>query len=684
MLLMCVTLHAQTTRDNSGRNDSLKLYDLQEVVVTATRVPQELINIPQRINVLPLFRLKANPALSVDDVLNQVSGINLRRPSGILSKNTLVSVRGMGNEQGRTLILIDGVPVNKSSTGNVNLNRISPAMLERIEVVKGPGSSLYGGNAMGGVVNLISRLPIEPFEGKAAFTWGEMGTYATNATLAGNFDFLYYSLNGFYQKSNGYNTTPEEERTEKDIKSFLDEYALNGTVGLALNPNHRFELNVRYYDGTRGNGIRYFYADPQQGQLDMTNRFKEQDYRFTYRGNNGKTHWILSAFFGKENYVETKSKGRDIYDVDCLRKDWNIWLNGYNATIENNLISAGMEVKGGFVDGRDIYRTSTDEVIDKGKSFLYAVWLQDEITVLDGKLKIAPSLRFDVAKIYDGGFFIEDPTSITEVYEPYTGKLNNEVWTALSPKLSVQYLFNGNNRIYANTGWGFRPGNLEDMVRTGPARGGVTLANTQLKPEHINTTEVGGDLTLFDFITVSPSVYYSRGRDFIYNVNTGNTILMGNREVPLFAKSNIGKVEIWGGEIDVNAALCDELNLFANYTYTDSKILKGAASISGVETNLKGNHLTYVPLMKISAGLTWRNKFFNLNTTYVQYTHQYTDDLNESKLPCYATVDAKLWRDFGKKVSISLNGQNLFNRRINNNGSVSIGRMLFAEVMMRF
>ena len=684
LCLSASVIPAMAQTETGIKNDSLRLYDMQEIVITATRIPQELIEIPQRINVLPIYRLKANPALSADDVLNQVSGLNRMRSSGILSKKTLVSVRGMGNEQGRTLVLIDGIPINKSSTGSANLNRISPEMLDRIEIVKGPGSSLYGGNAMGGVVNMITKKPTQPLEGAASFTWGEMGTYATNASIAGSCNKFFFSADGFYQKSNGYNNTVKADRTDEDINTFLNEYALSGTVGLQFAKTQSIEANIRYYEGKRGNGTRYFFTEPDKGQLDLYNRYKEQDYRLTYRGSAGATYWTLSGFFGQEKYLDLKAKGTDLYDVDCVRRDWNIWAHLYNESVTDNIFSGGIEVKGGYVDGRDIYRTSTDVVIDKGNSLSFGIWAQDEISLLDGHFKIVPSLRLDVARVYDGGFFIDEPTSVTDIYEPFTGKLDNNTWTALSPKLSLQYVFNENNRIYANTGWGFRPGNLEDMVRTGPSKGGVIMANTKLKPEHINTTEIGGDVTILDMFTFSPSLFYSRGRNFIYNVNTGETIMMGKKERPVFAKSNIGKVEIYGGEIDLNAAISDHFNLFANYSYTHTKILKGSASISGVETNLKGHHLTYVPSSKIAAGATWRNPIVNINASYVQYSKQFIDDVNEARLPAYATVDAKLWHVFNDKITLSLNGKNLLNRQINDNGMVSIGRMLFAEVQLRF
>lgn len=664
--------------------DTLKTYNMNEIVVTATRIPQELKTIPQRIAVMPIYRLNANPDLSIDNVVNQISGANVIRRGGLISNQTVISLRGMGNNGGRTLIMMDGVPINKSSTGSANLNRYAPENLERIEVIKGPGSSLYGGNAMGGIVNFITRKPTDPLEGTAGFRWGEMGTFGSNASISGLTDHVYYRADGFYQKSNGYNTTPKADRDESTIRSNLNEYSIGGLIGYNINDRHSIEGNARHYDGKRGEGTRYFFTEPNKGQLDLLNRFKEEEYRLTYRGQANNTYWTASGFYGQEKYLRNRMKGSSLYDVDAKRRDWNIWLHGYNKSLDHNTIAAGLEVKGGYVDGNDVYRFSTDHVIDKGKSTTIGIWIQDEISLMDGAFLITPSLRYDHARIHDGGYFIENGTSVTSIYEPYTGELKDNTWNALSPKLCLQYTFSPNLRIFANSGWGFRPGNLEDMVWTGPGSGGVILANTQLKPEHLNSTEIGADWTFLNVVTVSPSVYYSRGRDFIYSVNTGETIMMGKTERPLLHKENLGKVEIFGAEIDLNAALSDHVNLFANYSYTSSKIKEGTASIYGKETDLKGHYLTYVPKSKIVAGGTWRNPYISMNASYVYYSSQFIDDLNEEKLAGYGIFDAKLWHDFNNRITVSLNANNLFDKRVEEGGVMSIGRMIFGEIKYRF
>ncbi|MGL5689277.1 MAG: TonB-dependent receptor plug domain-containing protein, partial [Bacteroidales bacterium] len=128
------------------------IFDLDEVVVTGTRSEKLLREIPARIDIVSPKILKQAPAQSIDDILAMFSGVNTTRASGVSTMHTNVSIRGLaGDEQGRTLVLYDGVPINSSDGGSVNWNSIHIDNVERIEIFKGPGSSLYGNNAMGGV-----------------------------------------------------------------------------------------------------------------------------------------------------------------------------------------------------------------------------------------------------------------------------------------------------------------------------------------------------------------------------------------------------------------------------------------------------------------------------------------------------------------------------------------------------
>ena len=124
--------------------------NMGEVVVTGSRTERPLSQSPGSIQVVTPLLLRHSPAQNVDDILAMISGVNTTRSDGISNIHSNVSIRGLaGDEQGRTLVLFDGIPINTSDEGGVNWNSIHVDNVQRIEVFKGPGSSLYGNNAMG-------------------------------------------------------------------------------------------------------------------------------------------------------------------------------------------------------------------------------------------------------------------------------------------------------------------------------------------------------------------------------------------------------------------------------------------------------------------------------------------------------------------------------------------------------
>ena len=117
--------------------------EMSSIVITATRTKTLMEEVPQRINKIDRKTISDYPATNTDNILRMIPGINVNRSSGIFSRNSSVTMRGMPGAS-RSLILLDGVPLNKSAGGTINWHLITPNEIERIEVVKGPGSALYG------------------------------------------------------------------------------------------------------------------------------------------------------------------------------------------------------------------------------------------------------------------------------------------------------------------------------------------------------------------------------------------------------------------------------------------------------------------------------------------------------------------------------------------------------------
>ena len=671
------------THINAQEGDTAKIYNLKDVVVSATKTGREILQTPVRISNIPIQSIKSAPVLNADDILKGVSGLVVTRNMGIFDKHSSVSARGVGKEQARTLILIDGVPINKLSTGSANFGMINQSLLQSVEVVKGPNSNIFGGNAMGGSVNYITRDINDGLRANIQTDYGSFNTIGTRAFSSYGKGGFFAGVSGFLRKSDGYN--PATEIDSATINMSLDEK--NGGVVLGYG-NKKFgviKAEFNYTDALRGKGERMYASN---GIVDGYNHYVNRNYKLSWNSSAGNSSFNVTGYISTEDYSEIKWKGSDIYDVIVDRSDYGAWASYSYSGLKNNPFSAGLEFKGGAVDGRDVYRTSTDRVINGGKSNSLALFIQDEISLADGRLLILPSLRGERVWISEGGFRIEGGTSITNFLKPYTGDLDNSVWNSISPKLAARWLMGGGSRVYASASRGFRPGSLEDMTRTGSISGGVILANTSLRPEFINTYEAGGDFKLADGLHISPSLYYSLGTDFHYAVNTGQTIRIGNKNRPLMSMQNVGKVEIMGGEADVNYSPVAGLDLSANYTYTHSKIVEYSVNQQAGNTDITGKYLTYTPEHTVNGALTWRNRYLNINIMYRHMSSQYMNSLNlpddergVNNIPALDFVDAKVWRGLGSHLVLSAGATNLFNKRyVDSSGMNSIGRFLFLQL----
>ncbi|MFC2132484.1 TonB-dependent receptor plug domain-containing protein [Bacteroidota bacterium] len=158
--------------------------DLKEVVVSASRSITQLKNIPQKIEVITKEEIQGIPADNVAEILKRTANLDIIQYPGL---SATIGLRGfspntLGNSS-YVLILINGKP-----SGTQNLASIDMNMVEKIELVKGPYASLYGSQAMGGVVNIITKIPSEKASGSFSYSFGSFGnsTLSASASMAIN------------------------------------------------------------------------------------------------------------------------------------------------------------------------------------------------------------------------------------------------------------------------------------------------------------------------------------------------------------------------------------------------------------------------------------------------------------------------------------------------------------------
>lgn len=666
---------------------------LDEVEVSATRNNSLISNVPGRINMITTERIGLTASQTVDELLSMLPGVIASRSFGPFSHKATVSMRGLGTkEQGRTLVLLNGIPVNKADGGSVNWNLISTGDIQRIEVIKGPGSALYGGNAMGGIINIVNKRPTEKIQGEAFVNYGTYNTFGGRASLGGLMkNGFYWSAHGFYRKSDGYITQsiPDQESNPFIVKSNFEEKALCLKAGYDAGEKFHADVDFTLYDDVRGTGEKVYQP------LGNTTDHDTYQFRSTFNGKQGKLDWNASVFYIREKYKRVSEWYKDDYtwyDVLSLRTDYGV-LTSVNYQLGRHGFTTGIDIRNGEVDASDIYYTSTDQVDNRGKMNFYGAYFQDEIGFFSDQITLIAGIRYDWARFYDGAFVINHPSAETNFMDQYQFSENKDVeWGAFSPRLSAQYKPNDQYRIYISYSRGFRPSVLDDLCRSGRVRGGFKVANPDLTPEYLDNIELGADYKPVAWLRGAVSTYYSKGTDFLYYVSTGDSIDMGYGTRPIMIPTNISEVEIFGFEAEITASPFPFLTLFGNYAFASSKIVKYTPLTNYDPKSLDGKYLADVPKHSFSIGGYSQSKIVDvgLNLRYVgkMYVNDqniYDDIVLSDQYPAAFTIDLKLSRDLFEYAKATLSIQNILDKKIyESKGSVGPGRFVVLEVGVKF
>lgn len=665
----------------------------RQIVVTANRNEQMIGEIAGRVELISPRTINSTPKLSTDDLFKGSSAVLVDRSSGIFSHAAVVNVRGItAGEQGRVLALVDGLPINKSDGGTVNWNRINPEDVERVEIFKGPGSSVYGNNAMGGIVNIISKKNSKVgYSGFAAINYGTYNTVGERVSLSGKMENgLDLKLSGFNRTSDGYNTYRDAYRDVFSINQDLKEHGFDAKLGYSINDKTNVQLNYTFFDDTRGQGTMV------REENIMKHKTNYGTLSFNTEVAGVKTSF--NAFYQMENYLRVMEKYKatglaissyDLIDVDADRNDYGANLN-FTIPLDNNLLMAGLEFKHGSVEGSDIYRTTydsatktykagTDVLTNRGNLISLAGFVQNELRITN-ELKLNAGLRVDNVKFQNGEYVLTNPSKSNDYLKPFAGPLHEYDWTSITPKFSAQYKFAESLSAYAAYSQGFRAATLDDLTRPGLIKLGFKNANPNLKPEKIENIELGVNYDINQALYIMPSLYLMTGKDFMYYINTGKTVNVSGKNRPIIIKDNITKVRFVGGDIDLKYFLTAGFNLFANYAYNKTEILGFVGN-----TVLEGKELTYSPKHLANLGITYLNEYANATLNIHYQSKQFLNDDNSEKdasgnsmvIEGNTTVDAKLWKKLFNMISVSLEMQNLFNvQTLTTYDRISIGRMI--------
>lgn len=268
---------------SAGPAHAQRAEPVEPVLITATRTETPAGEIGAAVTVITGEEIDTRRYPTVDEALRMVPGVEIRR-SGSFGKTTSLSIRGANPNQ--VQVLIDGVRAKSPTTGQVDLSDLSPDLIERIEVIRGPQSTLYGADAIGGVVNIITRRGQGPPTAWATQEAGNYDTLRSTAGVSGRQGLLDYALGFSHFESNG-----------QYKNDGVNQDAFNARLGLSLPGQTTLSLASRWTQKDTGLPVEFVGApSPIVPTIDPNTRAENEQWSLSLSAQTRPVSWWGSEF----------------------------------------------------------------------------------------------------------------------------------------------------------------------------------------------------------------------------------------------------------------------------------------------------------------------------------------------------------------------------------------------------
>lgn len=616
--------------------------NLGKTVVTASGFEQQVKDAPASISVLTQEELAKKSYRDVTDALKDVPGVVVT--GGGSSSD--ISIRGMSS--GYTLILVDGKRMNSRETrpnsdgSGIEQGWLPPIeAIERIEVVRGPMSSLYGSDAMGGVINIITKKVGQEWHGsvrsEATFQdRSDSGNYSlTNAYLSGPLVDGILGLDLYAQKA---------DRQEDERKNgYAQQKQQSGTAKLSFTPNENNDFIFEYgrtkqeRNSHVGKSIEY-NPKATRPQTNSYNDYERTNVSLTYTG-----RWdggITDNYLQREK-IENPGRQMTIKNT-VFNSQTTLFLGDHTATV------------GGQYKYEDLFDNGNQMPSAKDKNKLtrwsWSLFAEDEWRIVDS-FALTSGLRLD----RDENFGSHWSPRLYGVWNPL------EQWTF---KGGISTGYKTPSLRAAMDDWG--------QITGGGGDPAVIKGNSQLKPEKSVTTEFGFIWDNQENISTGLTIFQtdfkdkiSEVRDCMDTAGNGQAIVTGNCTVGpdqfkfISLRENVDKAQMRGVEATFDWRIIENVKLAANYTFTHSEQKSG---------NFKGKPLNQMPRHMFNTTLDW-DVTDTVNTwARVNYRGKTSDYLSRTSMgkatPAYTFLDLGVNYKVSKNLSLMGGIYNLGNKTI--------------------
>ena len=614
------------------------------IVVVANRAPEPLSKIGQSVTVIDDAAIQSSQAVVVSDLLAQTPGLTVSRNGGE-GQETSVFIRGADSDE--TLVLIDGVQLNdpSSPSAGYDFSNLLVGDISRIEILRGAQSTLWGSQAIGGVVNIVTAAPSGALGGDLDLQGGSRSTQDYRGDVGGTLDRLSFRLAGSYFTTAG---VPAFDQYFGGRRPDGDHNAgFSGRVGYAVTPDVSLDLRGYY---TRSQAAHDGYDTPN-GQFGEDSEYSDTFQYIGYAGLNVRM-------------LDGRLMNRlDVQYTDTQSKDFDPGVASYSPSTETFY---------GF--GRNT-RLEYQGTLDIADGYRAVFGAQHELSAFDTD-----------TPAYDGGVPAPQKAHVSEdsgyaqlQAEPIrnltlTGGLRYDQHQTFGGHATAQAsaawaLNNGATLLRASFGQGFKAPSLYQLFSPyGPT------PRQSLRPEVSNSWDLGVEQHFWDGRAMLSATYFGRDtRDLIEFVSTNIPPTYG-------VYRNLGRATAEGIELQGGLKLSQALSLSANYTYTHAVDVTGQVPLLRRPDDTANASATYLWPIKLSTALAVR---------YSSASHDQGYDINFNPYPvrlkAYELVDLRASYPLTGRLEVYGRIENLFDQHYETAYQYgTLGRGVFAGVRARF
>jgi len=653
---------------------------LETLTVTPARSAMRLGDVPASMSVLTREDLRQSPAVLADDVLRRLPAFSLfRRTSSMAAHPTAqgVSLRGIGpSGVSRTLVLVDGVPFNDPFGGWVYWSRIPLEQAERVEVVDGASSSLYGNYALGGVVNIVSA-PAAPRALSLKAQYGSLNSRNLEGVGSHVFGRLAATIDAGLYQTDGYapvvatNPAGVAERGRVDNNVSLDTVRVNARVELAGSDRWRGTIRAGYFREERDNGKHStFTGDPEENDTRWTSASAGLTLRLTDRSTveasaSMGVGTLRSTFLAVPASTPPRNVGRMTLRQRVPTTSHAGMVQWRTSLANRHVFTVGGDWR--WVDG-DSEEDALDAVtgtsvtlrrVSGGTQRGLGAFAQYILTATPS-LTITTGLRVDGWRNYDA-HNLEHTVSTGAPTANHNPALPARSDTVLSPRIAAIYRLTDRVSLWGNIGTGFRAPTLNELYRQFRVGTVLTLANHQLGPERLRGGELGIQVTPWRTLAWRTTWFDSRMTDPVSNV----TLTAAGANVTQ-QRQNLGATRVSGLQTSAEFRAGSAWRFSGAYIHQRSRVTNNPANVA-----LLDKALPQVPRHRGSVQVSFADpRLFTASVDIMTMSRQFDDDLNtrtvpgltKPGLPGYTTMSVSVTRSITRRLEVFGGVQNLFDR----------------------